>query len=358
MRALRLFSWFLPVGLCIVFSGCTAENSKEIKIDAGGATFVEPIMKFWTDQYREKTKDQVKINYQGTGSSDGAKRMTSKEFAFGCSDAPLNARETTAAKDNGGAVIHVPLVMGAVVPMYNLDLPKPVVFSGEVLAEIYLGKITKWNDPKLQKLNEGVALPDLDIQAVYRAEGSGTSYIFTEYLSKVHPEFAATVGASKSPNFKNVGIGKKGSDGVSGHISQTPGAIGYIELTYALDTKSSFGAVLNSMGKAIIADLNSITKAAEASLDVPQTLEPYSLHELTYNLTNAPGAESYPIAAMSFCVIYQQQPADRGAAIVEFLKWATSAEGQDLASKRNYAPLPESLQKKIAEKLATVEMMK
>lgn len=320
-------------------------------MDAGGATFVQPIMKFWTDEFRDKTGDKVKINYQGTGSSDGIKKMTSKEYAFGCSDAPLNQKELDNAKKTG-EVLHIPLVVGAVVPAYNLDVDKPLVFTGPVLADIFLGTIKKWNDPRLVELNKDAKLPDLDIQPVFRSEGSGTSFVFTEYLSKASGDFKAKVGATKTFPDK-VGVGKKGSDGVMGHITATPGAIGYVELTYALDTKAKYGMVRNKAGKDVLADSKSLTAAAAAGMKEKQEGS-YALHELTYNLTEQAGDDVYPIAATSFCLLYKKQPSDRGKALVEFLKWATSAEGQTLSEKRNYAPLPEELRKKIAEKLGTV----
>jgi phosphate transport system substrate-binding protein len=321
-------------------------------LNAGGATFVQPIMKVWTDEFRDKTGDKVKINYQGTGSSDGIGKLTNKEYAFGCSDAPMNQKELDTAKAKGD-VLHVPLVVGGVVPVYNLDgIDKPLAFTGPVLADIFLGTIKKWNDPKLAALNKGVNLPDLDIQPVFRSEGSGTSYIFTEYLSKVSEDFKAKVGATKSFPDK-VGVGKKGSDGVAGHITTTKGAIGYIELTYALDTKAKYGSVRNKAGKDILADGKSLTAAAAAGMKEKQTGS-YALHDLTYNLTEQAGDDVYPIAATSFCLLYKKQQGDTGKALVTFLKWATGKEGQGLSEKRNYAALPDDLQKKIADALAGV----
>lgn len=365
---MRTFRSLLPVAALVAlvgFFGCgpskpTDSDTGGAKIDlpptsldAGGATFVQPIMKFWTDEFRVKTSDNVKINYQGTGSSDGIQKMTSKEYAFGCSDAPMKQSELDAAVAKGGEVIHIPLVVGAVVPMYNLEVAQPLVFSGPVLADIFLGNIKKWNDPKLAELNPGVTLPDVEIQPVFRSEGSGTSFIFSEYLSKVSDEFNSKVGATKNFSDK-VGVGKKGSDGVAGHVNATPGAIGYVELTYALDTQAKFGKVRNKAGKDVLATLESITAAAAAGMKEKQTVSPYDLHELTYNLTDTDGEAAYPIAATSFCLLYKKQPADKGKAVVEFLKWATSAEGQGLSAKRNFAPLPDELQKAIGEKLATV----
>lgn len=332
------------------------------EVNAEGATFVEPIMKVWTNEFLEKTGDKVRINYQGKGSGAGIGQMTKKLAAFGCSDAPMNEKQLDEAKKTGGDVVHVPLVVGAVVPMYNLPgVEQPVKFTGPLLVEIFTGTVTRWDDPKLKALNPGVALPALDIQPVYRTDPSGTSFIFSDYLAKIDAGFKATVGASTAPKWPDkVGIRQQKSDGVAGHITRTAGAIGYIELTYALDQKAKYGSVRNAAGKDVLANLESITAAAAASVDVKQTEPPYSLHELTYNLTNAPGEASYPIAGMSFAVLYKNPDLGddaakaRAAAVVSFLKWATSAEGQELAGKRNYAPLPPALREKAAARLATV----
>jgi phosphate transport system substrate-binding protein len=200
-----------------------------------------------------------------------------------------------------------------------------------------------------------MTLPDLAIQPVYRSDTSGTSFIFSDYLSKVDEGFKKTVGASTAPKWpETVGIRQNKSDGVAGHIDRTPGTIGYIELTYALSKKAKYGSVRNKAGKDILADLDSITAAGDASLSVAQTQEPYSLHELTYNLTNADGEKSYPIAGMCFAVLYKKQDAAKGKAVVSFLKWTTGSEGQDLANKKNYAPLPAALREKAAARLDSV----
>jgi phosphate transport system substrate-binding protein len=332
------------------------------EVNAEGATFVEPIMKVWTNEFQSLTGDNVKVNYQGKGSGAGISQMTKRLAAFGCSDAPMNAAQLAEAKKTGGDVVHVPLVIGAVVPMYNLPgVEQPVKFTGPLLVEIFTGKVKRWDDPKLAAANPGVALPALDIQPVYRSDPSGTSFIFSDYLSKVDATFKTTVGASTAPNWpKEVGIRQQKSDGVAGHVARTAGAIGYIELTYALDQKATFGSVRNAAGKDVLANLASITAAAAASLDVKQTEPPYSLHELTANLTNAPGEASYPVAGMSFAVVYQKPDLGddaakaRAKAVVAFLKWAVGDAGQELAGKRNYAPLPPALRARAAERLGTV----
>lgn len=210
MRTPRPLALLLTVVLVGLAVGCGKKGGggERANMDAGGATFVQPIMAFWTDEYREITNEKVKINYQGTGSSDGIKKMTSKEYAFGCSDAPMSKKELDDATANGGPVIHIPLVVGAVVPVYHLDgVDKPLVFTGPLLADIFLGKVKRWNDPALAALNPSANLPDLEIQPVFRSEGSGTSYVFSEYLSKVSDEFKSKVGATKAFPDK-VGVGK------------------------------------------------------------------------------------------------------------------------------------------------------
>jgi phosphate transport system substrate-binding protein len=354
----------LLLAVCLIFAGCDRDPSPTaLELDGVGATFIEPIMKFWTEQYLEATCGKVRINYQAKGSGAGIASMTKREVAFGCSDAPMNAKQLAEASQNGGAVVHIPLVIGAVVPMYNLPgVAEPVKFTGPVLAAIFTGKIRKWNDGILTALNPGLNLPDLAIQPVYRAEPSGTSFIFSDYLSKVDPEFKKTVGASTMPKWPNdVGIGQQKSDGVAGHIDRTAGAIGYIELTFALDKKATYGSVRNKAGNDILANFDSILAASDASLGEKQTEEPYSLHEMTFNLTNAGGEKSYPIAGISYGVVYQHLEGEKaggakGKALVEFLKWTVSSEGQDLARKRNFAPLPASLREKVLARLGTISI--
>ena len=285
--------------------------------------------------------------------------MTKKLADFGCSDNPMTSKQM-AEVPAGAEVVHLPLVVGAVVPVYNLPgVSEPIKFTGALLVEIFTGKIARWNDAKIAALNPGVSFPDTVIQPVFRSDPSGTTFIFCDYLAKVDENFKKSVGVSNAPTWpKGVGIALNKSDGVAGHISRTEGAIGYIELTYALDSKDKlkYGSVRNKAGKDVKADFDSITAAADASLDQKQTQEPYSLHELTFNLTDAAGEKSYPIAGMSFAVLYKHQEGAKGKAVVAFLRWATSAEGQALAKRRNYAPLPESLRAKIGARLDTISV--
>lgn len=373
MRRNRSFVWsFILFGVTLAVAGCGPSDSGgkggtgpagTAELKGVGATFVQPIMKDWTEKYLKETDDKVRVNYDAKGSGAGISAMTTQESDFGCSDAPMKKAEVEAAAAKGGAVLHVPLVVGAVVPVYTLnavDKAKPLVFSGPVLADIFTGKITKWNDDKLKALNPGVALPDLGIKPVYRADKSGTSFIFSSYLGKVSPEFKKAIPASTEPAWpKEVGSREQQSKGVADAVARADGAIGYVELTFALDNKISFGMVQNKAGKPVLATLDAITKAAAAAMTNKPTAEPYSLHELTYDLTDADGAESYPIAAMSFAVLYKKQTEGKGKAVVEFLRWAAASEkGQKMAGIRNFAPLPPELRTKVNALLDTVEFAK
>jgi phosphate transport system substrate-binding protein len=333
-------------------------SDERVTLSGGGATFVSPAMQEWASKYRKLTKDSVRIDYQAKGSGNGIQQFTKQAYIFGCSDAPMNKEQLKQATDAGGEVIHLPITIGAVVLAYNLEgVVEPLTLTGDVLVDIYLGKIKKWNDAKLTALNPSAKLPDLEIIPVYRSDSSGTTNIFTEYLSKVSPEFKSTVGASTSPKWPDkIGIGQNKNDGIAGHIKRSPGAIGYVELTYALEGKLPFAKVVNAAGKPILASLESITLAAEASLATKPTEEPYSLHQLTYSLTNAAGDGSYPISGISYAMLFKKQTTAEGKALVEFFKWVIS-DGQPLAKALNYAPVPESLAKKILARLDEVELV-
>jgi phosphate transport system substrate-binding protein len=318
----------------------------EKRLNAGGASFIFPMMTKWTDEY--KKQKGVEVNYTSTGSGAGIQQMIKRSYDFGCSDAPMNDEQIKKAKDEGGKVVHIPLALGAVVPTYNLPgVEKPVRFTGEVLAEIYLGKIKKWNDKKLQALQEdGVTLPSMGIAVVHRSDGSGTTYIFADYLAKVSPEWKQKVGVNTSLKWPT-GVGFKGNEGVAAHVSRTKGAIGYNELIYALQNKIGYGSVKNKEGNYIQGSLESVTKAADASLkDIPD--------DLRFSLTDAPGKDSYPIAGTNWAVLYVNQPADKGAMIRDFLYWVTHT-GQELCAPLHYARLPQSLVERLEKKLQTIK---
>jgi phosphate transport system substrate-binding protein len=350
MRALHLHllaSLALGVGLV---AGCAGGKSGS-RINAGGATFVDPIMQKWSGEYRQAKR--IEIDYVAKGSGYGISNVTSRTLDFGCSDAPMNAKEVEAAKAAGGEVVHIPVALGAVAVIYNLPEVKQLTLTGEEIAGIYLAQIRKWNDPRIARLNPGAALPDLEISFVYRAESSGTTNIFTEYLSKRSAEFARSPGTSKSPKWPAGGIGKEGNDGIAEHVKNNAGTIGYVELAYDRKNVIAFATLINKAGKPVAPDAASVTAAVEAAMAVKQDTEPYSLHPLAFSFTDADGDAAYPIVGASYAILFKKQPKDKGPVIVEFLKWVVS-DGQKFASDLDYAPLPGALTKKAQEVLGTV----
>jgi phosphate transport system substrate-binding protein len=324
------------LGMCA--NGC---GGGEKRLNAGGATFIFPMMSKWADEYK-KSKG-IEVNYQSIGSGGGIQQMTSQTFDFGCSDGPMNEEQLKKAKDTNGDVVHIPLVMGAVVPAYNIDVKEPLKFTGPVLAEIFLGRIKKWNDKALADLNPGVDLPNKEIVVVHRSDGSGTTYIFVDYLSKVSSEWKAEVGVGTSVKWIKTAIGQKGNEAVAKFVSDTPGAIGYVELIYALQKNIKYGVVKNKAGEFVKASLESVTAAAGNALqEIPD--------DLRYSITDAAGKDSYPISGTSWAVVYLKQPQDKAKLIVDFLRWVTH-EGQDLCANLHYAKLPKGLVERLEKKL-------
>ncbi len=332
----------------VLAAGCSGKSGKEQRLNGGGSTFVYPMMSKWASEY-DKAKG-TKVNYQSIGSGGGIQQMTAKTFDFGCTDGPMNEEQLKKAADTSGEVVHIPLAMGAVVAAYNLEeVKEPLTFTGTVLADIYLGKIKKWNDSALKELNPQAALPDKEIGVVHRSDGSGTTYIFVDYLSKVSPEWKKQVGVGTSVNWP-CGVGQKGSEGVSGQVKRSPGSIGYVELTYALQNGIAFGKVKNKEGAAIKANLESVTAAAKGALaEIPD--------DLRYSITDAPGKEAYPISGTVWAVVYVNQPADKGQAVVDFLRWVTH-EGQQYTADLDYARLPQGLIDRLEKKLDQVKVAK
>jgi phosphate transport system substrate-binding protein len=346
----RLSFALIPLFTALLATGCGERKSE--RLSGGGATFVDPIMQKWSAEYKAATG--VEIDYSKSGSADGIKKMTERELDFGCSDAPMKKEQVEAARSKGGEVVHVPVIAGGVAVIYNVPGVTDLKLSGPVIAGIYLGQITKWNDHGIAKLNPGVQLPELAIVPVYRAEGSGTSNIFTEFLSKTDAEFSRKIGASTSPKWPEIGTGQKGSDGVASHVKGNSGCIGYAEVSYALSNDIAVAAVRNARGQFARPEADAVTAAAEWALAQQQSKEPYSLHELTYSLTNAETEKAYPICGFSYAVLYKKEPTKKGMALVEFLKWATT-EGQKFAVGLHYAPLPAELSRRVAERLNQVE---
>jgi phosphate transport system substrate-binding protein len=338
----------LASGLLVGASGCP---KKENKLNIGGATFIQPMMTKWSAEYN-KAKS-VEVSYNGVGSGAGINNMIEKTYDFGCSDAPMNEEQLKKAKENGGDVVHIPLAMGAVVPIYNLEgIDKPLRFTGEVLAKIYLGQIKKWNEKELDDLQEdGVKgkLPDKEIVVVHRSDGSGTTYIFADFLAKKSKDWAE--GPKVGTTLKwPTGVGQKGNDGVADHVKKSPGAIGYVELIYAVQNSIKFGAVQNKEKKWILASLEGVTAAAAAKLeqkDIPD--------DLRYSLTDAPGAESYPIAGTNWAIVYVDPgSAAKGKAIYDFLWWVTH-DGQGLCKELHYARLPPELVTRLEARLNLIK---
>jgi phosphate transport system substrate-binding protein len=316
------------------------------RLDAGGSTFNYPMMSKWAVEY-EKAKG-VKVHYQAIGSGGGIQNMTTRAFDFGCTDRPMNQEQLEECQQSGSGVLHIPLVMGAVVPVYNLEeVDKPLRFSGPLLADIFLGKVTRWNDRAVVELNPNATLPDKEIVVVYRAGASGTSYVWADYLSKVSAEWKQKVSVGASVNWP-IGIGYRGGDGIGGMFSRTPGAIGYVELIYALQNEMKVGCVKNKEDEFVQPSLKSITAAAASSLpDFPE--------DLCYSITNAIGKESYPICGTVWAVVYENQPTGKGREVIDFLRWVLH-DGQELAEPLMYARLPEGLIEKASKKLDQVNV--
>ena len=301
-------------------------------INGAGATFPNPIYQKWFAEYNKLHAD-VRINYQPVGSGGGIQQVSKRTVFFGATDGPMTQEQLLAAD---GKILHFPTVLGGVVPIYNVPgLSADLKFTGPLLADIFLGKVTKWNDPAIAKVNAGVSLPATDIVVVHRSEGSGTTYILADYLAKVSPEWKSKVGVNASLNWPT-GVGAKGSDGVTGQVKQTPGALGYTELTYALTNKISYGPVGNAGGKFVKASTESVTTAAaSAATKMPA--------DFRVSITNAPGDGAYPIASFTWILLYEN-PADKAQAktMVEFMTWALN-EGQKFAPDMGYAPLPKAV---------------
>jgi phosphate transport system substrate-binding protein len=312
--------------------GGAALTAQTIQINGAGATFPDPIYQKWFAEYN-KLHNNVQINYQAIGSGGGIKQVLSKTVFFGATDGPMSDDQLQAAP---GRILHFPTVLGGVVPIYNIPgVTQELKFSGPLLADIFLGKVTKWNDPAIVKLNGGVNLPNTDIVVVHRSEGSGTTFILTDFFGKVSPEWKKRVGVAQSVQWPT-GVGGKGSDGVTGQVKQTPGAIGYTELTYALTNKIAFGSVQNSAGKFITASPESVTAAAAAgAAAMPK--------DFRVSITNPPGDGAYPIASFTWLLFYQDPPDKKqGATMVDFMKWALT-DGQKFAPQMGYAALPKAV---------------
>jgi len=315
-------------------------SAQDNNLLGAGSTFVNPLFSKMFAEY--KTKYNVAVNYQSIGSGGGIKQLTAKTVDFGGTDAPLNEDQSKAA---GATILHIPMAAGAAVLSYNLPgLTTPLKMNGRLLGDIFLGKVTNWNNAEIQSMNKGVKLPDLPIVVIHRSEGSGTSYMFTDYLTKVNPEWASKVGKAAAVNWP-AGLGAKGSEGVAGLIKQTPGAIGYVELIYALQNKMEIADIQNAAGKFITPSLKSITLASNVD-NIPS--------DAKVSITNTTNPDGYPISSFTWAILYQEQKYnDRSLAkATNLLKllWWNIHQGQVYCTPLNYAPLSKNALK-VAEKI-------
>lgn len=319
--------------------------SAQVSLTGAGATFPNPIYTKWFDAYNKKTG--VQINYQSIGSGGGIRQFTEGTVDFGASDGPMTDEQIAAVQ---GKVLHLPTVLGAVVLTYNLPAlgPTKLRFDGSTIAGIYLGHITKWSDQQIARLNPGVKLPDQDIIVVHRSDGSGTSYIFTDYLSKISPDWQQKVGKATSVNWP-VGLGGKGNEGVTQQVKQTDGALGYVELIYAISNNLPYAQIKNAAGNYITPSLESVTAAA-AGVKLPKDTD------FRVSITNAPGAEAYPVSSFTWLLV-RPDIADtaKGKALKGFLTWMITPEAQQMAAGLHYGPLPAPVVALVDARLPTLK---
>jgi phosphate transport system substrate-binding protein len=336
----------LAVGLLTLGAVAFADNP--LLINGAGATFPYPIYSKWFDMYHGKNPN-LQFNYQSVGSGAGIKQVTEGTVDFGATDGPMNDDQLKAYQDkHGSGILHFPTVLGAAVPTYNVKgVTSTLNFTPEALAGIFLGKVTKWNDPAIADANKGTNLPAEDIVVVHRSDGSGTTYIWTDYLSKVSDEWKSKVGKGTSVNWP-VGLGGKGNEGVTGQIKQTPNAIGYVELIYAVQNNVLYGTVKNSSRNFVKADLASVTAAAAAaSKEMPD--------DFRVSITNASGNNAYPIASFTWLLIPEKiQDAGKRDAIKSFLKWMMT-EGQGSVEALSYAKLPKEVVAKEEKAISKIQ---
>jgi phosphate transport system substrate-binding protein len=328
--------------LALALSGfLTTVASAQMLINGAGATFPQPIYTKWFDAY-SKVDPSVRFNYQGIGSGGGQKQILSETVDFGASDGPMSDENLAKAPRT---LWHIPTVAGAVVVSYNLPGDPKLKLDGTTLANIYLGKITKWNDPAIAGQNPDVSLPAQDITVVHRSDGSGTSYIFTDYLSSVSGEWKDKVGKNTSVNWPT-GLGGKGNAGVAGQVKQSPGAIGYVELAYAIQNKLPYADMKNASGNYITPSIDSVT-AALATATIPD--------DFRFSMVNPPGSDAYPIAGATWLLVYAQQKNHaKGEKLVQFLRWAFT-DGEKMAADLLYAPLPANVQERVLSRIAEIK---
>ncbi|MEP7324319.1 MAG: phosphate ABC transporter substrate-binding protein PstS [Gemmatimonadota bacterium] len=357
---LRWNSYSLAIGLSLLVASCGGPGADKkpgagssaagtaagtTSLTGAGATFPNPIYTKWFDQYGQATG--VHINYQSIGSGGGIRQFLEGTVDFGATDGPMTDEQITQASGN---VLHIPTVLGAVVVTYNLTGlgDAKLHFDGPTLASIYLGQITKWNDRRIAVLNPGVKLPAADIIVVHRSDGSGTSFIWTDFLSKVSPAWKSKAGAAASVNWP-VGLGGKGNEGVTQQVKQVDGTIGYVELIYAISNNLPYASIKNSAGNFIEPTLESTSAAAAGVALGPDT-------DFRISITNAPGAQAYPIASFTWLLVRKNNPdAAKGKAIKDFLTWMITDAAQATAGNLHYAPLPEPIRALVSQKIAELQ---
>jgi phosphate transport system substrate-binding protein len=348
-RGLQFFAWVGALVFLFAFAGCNnnggggGDRSESVSLTGAGATFPNPLYQKWLSEYG-KLHPNLKIDYQSIGSGGGIKQIKDGTIDFGASDSPMKDEDLKAAP---GEILHIPTVLGAVVITYNLaGVSQTLRLSPEVVADIFLGKIKKWNDPKITADNPGVTLPASDVTVVHRSDGSGTSAVFTDYLSKVSPEWKEKVGVGQSPSWP-VGIGGKGNEGVTGQVKNTPNTVGYVELAYAVQNKLPVAHIKNASGNFIEPSIDAVTAAASAAAgNTPD--------DLRVSITNSAGPQAYPISSYTYILIYKnQKDAKKGKVLVDFLWWGLH-DGESFAKELQYSPLPDDIVKRAETKLKSI----
>ena len=335
-----LLSTIISVGLAATL------HAAPVMLNGAGSTFAEPIYSKWSAEYQKIDKD-AQINYQGIGSGAGIKQMLAGTVDFAGTDDPMSKEDSEKAKTK---VLHIPIALGAVVASYNLENTDGLVLSGPVLAKIFNGSITKWNDKEIAALNAKLQLPATDIVVITRSDSSGTTAVFSDYLAKVSPEWTGKNG--KTVNWFKGSLGGKGNAGVTGLIRQTPGAVGYVELTYALENKLPYASMQNRAGKVIAPSITSVSNAADKVLN--EALK----NEFKISLTDSPAKDAYPIASFTWLLVYDKMPASKGKTLVAFAKWTQSDEAQEFAKALNYSPIPKSLRLHVVKAINGVKLEK
>jgi phosphate transport system substrate-binding protein len=346
-RSIQSVVLITALAISLVFAACepkgTGGAKQPINLQGAGATFPNPLYQKWVSEYTKLHPD-VKIDYQSIGSGGGIKQIKEQTVDFGASDAPMKDEDLKSAP---GEILHVPTVLGAVVITYNLTgVSKTLRFSPEVLADIFLGKTKKWNDAKIAADNPGVTLPATDITVVHRSDSSGTTAVFTDYLSKVSAEWKDKVGSGQAPSWP-VGIGGKGNEGVTGQVKNTPNTVGYVELAYAVQNNLPVAQVKNASGSFIEPSIDSVVTAASGALaSTPD--------DLRVSITNGSGAQAYPISSYTYILVYKnQKDAVKGKGLVDFLWWGIH-DGENFAKDLRYAPLPTEIVKRAEAKINSI----